>query len=53
MKYKLLSVVLLVVLVFSPIYSIPFVSAQAKQAKWTVMVYVAANNNLEPNSMVG
>jgi hypothetical protein len=52
MKYKLLSVVLLVVLVFSPIYSIPFASAQDHQAIWTLMVYMAANNNLEPNSII-
>ena len=24
---------------------------QAPHAKWTIMVYVAANNNLEPNSI--
>jgi hypothetical protein len=52
MKHKLLSVVLLVVLVFSPVYSVPFASAQAHQAKWTIMVYLAANNNLEPNSII-
>ena len=27
-------------------------SAQGDHARWTVMIYVAANNNLEPNSII-
>ncbi|MEP7284418.1 MAG: clostripain-related cysteine peptidase [Chloroflexota bacterium] len=52
MKQRLLSLFLLIALLFIPINKVPFASAQAKQAKWTVMVYVAANNNLEPNSII-
>src|ERR1041384_795600 len=29
-----------------------FASAQAAKAKWTLMVYIAADNNLEPNSII-
>src|SRR5258706_15194646 len=51
-KHKVLSVLILAALLLSPINPSRFASAQAQQAKWTVMVYIAANNDLEPNSII-
>jgi outer membrane lipoprotein SlyB len=52
MKHKLLAVLSLIALLLSPAIPYQHALAQAKQAKWTIMVYVAANNNLEPNSII-
>jgi hypothetical protein len=52
MKRRLLPILLLVALLISPAVSGRVASAQAKRAKWTIMVYLAANNNLEPNSII-
>src|SRR5262249_43659853 len=46
-KRVLLLVILLSLSILSPVSS---THGQTK-AKWTVMVYLAANNNLEPNSI--
>ncbi len=46
-KFALVFVTLLLLIV-----PLSFVSAQGDHAKWTVMVYMAANNNLEPNSII-
>lgn len=48
MKHRFLSVLLVVV---SLLGSSGFASAQS-HAKWTVMIYLAADNNLEPNSII-
>ncbi len=48
-KQKLFLVVVIAILISSPLAGIK--SQAADKAKWTFMVYVAANNNLEPNSV--
>jgi hypothetical protein len=55
MKLKPLSILLLIVLVFGfsgHANAAPLAATQAANAKWTIMVYLAADNNLEPNSII-
>jgi Clostripain family len=52
MKRRLLLILALLALTILSISPIQFAMAQGSQAKWTVMVYIAANNNLEPNSII-
>lgn len=49
MRQKLALVFVTLFLILIPL---GLVSAQSDHAKWTVMVYMAANNNLEPNSII-
>jgi hypothetical protein len=49
LKHKFLVVLLFAVSLLS---SSALASAQSKHAQWTVMIYVAADNNLEPNSII-
>ncbi len=50
MKRKLFGVIVLLSLTLISLNG--FASAQPAHAKWTLMVYIAADNNLEPNSVI-
>ncbi len=52
MRRKSLSIVILIALVCGLSLRTAPASAQAAHAKWTIMVYLAADNNLEPNSII-
>src|SRR4051812_41764047 len=52
MKRKMLYVIGLIGIMLISMSPVGFASAQPAHAKWTVMVYVAADNNLEPNSII-
>ncbi|MHB8750556.1 MAG: clostripain-related cysteine peptidase [Aggregatilineales bacterium] len=55
MKFKPLSILLLIALVLSldsHVSSARPAALQTTHAKWTIMVYLAADNNLEPNSII-
>src|SRR3954469_10274745 len=52
MKRKLFFVIGLIGIMLLSMCPVGFASAQAAKAKWTLMVYVAADNNLEPNSII-
>src|SRR6266481_672692 len=52
MKHRIFPLLLLVGLVLTPIQPAKITTAQGAQAKWTIMVYVAADNDLEPNSII-
>ena len=52
MKHRAVSVVVLIVLLCTFISPIQATQAQNGLAKWTLMIYIAANNDLEPASIV-
>jgi hypothetical protein len=51
LKQKSFFIVLICILVAGSLANMPRQTEAAGKAKWTFMVYVAANNNLEPNSI--
>ena len=52
MKRKLFFLIALMSAVLVSMSPIGFTSAQGAKAKWTLLVYIAADNNLEPNSII-
>ena len=52
MKQKLVFVFALISAALISFHPNQFATAQDAHAKWTLMVYIAADNNLEPNSII-